>query len=197
MPKLDKKKKVHWKDNSYNDQPKDFQELLSQFKKTKILNFNTVKTQIFSILIKDDYEKILPSYIYEVLPNENIKQEFIKLQGQDILTYLLVCIDDMKIFKVIESLFPAEYWKEIISKEDSKCLKKFLILQSGQEKVCEDNLIVRELRKEKYKFLCSINHQDVKKYLCEIDQRCLSKKMKEDFLQAERELNVGQKLQKY
>ena len=191
MPKpKEKKRQVHWEDNSA-DQQEEIQELLPQFKKPRTISFNKLKTQIISILTKEESEKSLPLFIQEVLPFPEKKEEFFNAQGHNILAYLLVHDPDpkMKALNLIKNLFTDECLRNVIHTESSKCLKDFLLLQASQEMFAKDNGSVRDLRVEKTKFLLRLDYELVKRFFTNsVNQAYFTVKIKEDFDRAEREL---------
>ena len=189
MLKLLEKKRVHWQDD---EAQKVAHEFLPQFKKRKsALNFNKLKMQVISILLKEDYREVLSPFINEVFANcPEKKEEFFNSNGQDILSYLLTCSKEVGALQLIRDLFGVKALGEAVEKENFKCLRMFLSLQSGQEMMAQDTLSIRELRVEQCKFLLSINHLAIKKYFGSTDaQEYLTKKIQEDFAKAHQELS--------
>lgn len=182
------KKRVRWL-----DQKQEFKELLPQFKKSKSLNFYKIKTQLINLLRREEnYEKILPSFVQELLPYNKVKEEFFHAQGHNVLSYLLVHSGNMKALELIKDLFTNKCLKIALAIENSKCLKDFLIYQSSQETFGKDDVLSRELRIEKNKFLLKLDYFLVKNYFRNADQDYITIKIKEDFEYADQEIKATQ-----
>ena len=146
-----KERKVRWTEQIFD------KSLTTQFDTTKKIkpSFSKIKGHIIKSLRNKDYTK-LSEWINKVLPDDNDLINFFDAEGDSILKYALAYFKDLEILEFIKEHFPIVSIQFSLRKSQFAVLDEFFASQAGAELFEEDDIVYREERIEKFKFLLNI-----------------------------------------
>jgi hypothetical protein len=182
-----KERKVHW------DLQTTVEPILSQFaayRQTKP-SFNKIKTNIIKYLRNKEYSH-LHTWLSDALPDNGSLKAFFSEQGDFILKYSLAYFEDIKALEFIKEHFPISDIKISLRKKRFTVLDEFFTALAGAELFKKDSMDHRIIRMEKFKFLLNIDPETIREFIDQnLDQKCLTDKIKEDFFNVEAEFKQG------
>lgn len=178
-----KERKVRWTKQIFD------KSLTTQFDTTKKIkpSFSKIKGHIIKYLRNKDYTK-LSEWINKVLPDDNDLINFFDAEGDSILKYALAYFKDLEILEFIKEHFPIVSIQFSLRKSQFAVLDEFFASQAGAELFEEDDIVYREERIEKFKFLLNVDAKTVKEFVDnKQDKKYFTRKVREDLSKAEME----------